>query len=114
LRFSVSLISLAIALVLVGCGGSSAYSPPGQQEAPLGGTVDAVVRAAMLQPGIPGMTVALAKKGTMLYAQGYGVSDLTTRQATQPSVIFEIDSSSKFRHLVPQGRFCRITDGGKT
>jgi D-alanyl-D-alanine carboxypeptidase len=95
LRFSVFLISLAIALVLVGCGGSSAYSPPGQQEAPLGGTVDAVVRAAMQQQGIPGMTVALAKKGTMLYAQGYGVSDLTTRQATQQSVIFEIGSITK-------------------
>jgi CubicO group peptidase (beta-lactamase class C family) len=95
LRFSVFLISLAIALVLVGCGGSSAYSPPGQQGASLGGTVDAVVRAAMQQQGIPGMTVALAKKGTILYVQGYGVSDLTTRQATQPSVIFEIGSITK-------------------
>src|SRR5580700_5051463 len=94
-RFSVFLISLAIALVLVGCGGSSAYSPPGQQEASLGGTVDAVVRAAMQQQGIPGMTVALAKRGTLLYVQGYGVSDLSTRQATQPSVIFEIGSITK-------------------
>jgi D-alanyl-D-alanine carboxypeptidase len=95
LRFSVFLVYLAIALVLAGCGGSNASSPPGQQEAPLGGTVDAVVQAAMQQQGIPGMTVALAKKGTMLYVQGYGVSDLTTRQATKPSVIFEIGSITK-------------------
>src|ERR1700730_17662494 len=88
LWFSVFLISLAIALVLVGCGGSSAYSPPGQQEASLGGTVDPVVRAAMQQQGIPGMTVSVDKKGTMLYVQEYGVSDLTTLQATQPAASF--------------------------
>jgi D-alanyl-D-alanine carboxypeptidase len=57
--------------------------------------VDAVVQAAMQQQGIPGITVALAKKGTMLYVQGYGVSDLTTRQATKPNVIFEIGSITK-------------------
>ena len=95
LRFSVFLVSLVIALALIGCGGSSPTSPPGQQQAFLGGTVDAVVQVAMQQQGIPGMTVALAKKGTMLYVQGYGVSDLTTRQATQPNVIFEIGSLTK-------------------
>jgi D-alanyl-D-alanine carboxypeptidase len=61
----------------------------------LAGTVDAVVQSAMQQQGMPGMTVALAKKGTILYVQGYGFSDLTTRQGTQPSVIFEIGSITK-------------------
>ena len=95
LRFSVFPISLTIALTLVGCGGSRASSPPGQQQASLAGTVDAVAQSAMQQQGMPGMTVALAKKGTILYVQGYGVSDLTTRQGTQPSVIFEIGSITK-------------------
>ena len=41
------------------------------------------------------MTVALAKNGTMLYVQGYGVSDLTTSQPTQPADVFEIGSITK-------------------
>jgi D-alanyl-D-alanine carboxypeptidase len=86
------LILIAIAFAFAGCGGSSA---PPQQQASLGSTVDGVVRAAMQQQGVPGMTVAVAKNGAMLYVQGYGVSDLTTGQAARPSVIFEIGSITK-------------------
>jgi D-alanyl-D-alanine carboxypeptidase len=95
MRFAVLLNSVAMALALVGCGGASAPSLPGQQPGSLGATVDSVAQAAMQQQGMPGMTVALAKKGTMLYVQGYGVSDLNTRRPTQPSVIFEIGSITK-------------------
>jgi D-alanyl-D-alanine carboxypeptidase len=95
LRCPVFLVFVAVALSLVGCGGSSASPPPVQAQAMLGGTVDAVAQAAMQQQGMPGMTVALAKKGTMLYVQGYGVSDLTTQQTTQPGVLFEIGSVTK-------------------
>jgi CubicO group peptidase (beta-lactamase class C family) len=49
----------------------------------------------MQQQGMPGMTVALSKNGSMLYLQGYGVSDLATRQQTQPGAIFEIGSVTK-------------------
>lgn len=41
------------------------------------------------------MTVAVAKNGTMLYAQAYGVSNLSTSQSSQPSTVFEIGSISK-------------------
>ena len=41
------------------------------------------------------MTVAVAKNGTLLYVKGYGVTDLTTRAATKPNVIFEIGSITK-------------------
>jgi CubicO group peptidase (beta-lactamase class C family) len=95
LRFPVSLVFVAVALALVGCGGSSGSPPLLPPSASLGATVDAVAQAALQQQGIPGMTVALAKKGAMLYVQGYGVSDLTTQQTTQPGVIFEIGSITK-------------------
>lgn len=95
LRFSVSLVFVAMAFALVGCGGSSGSPPLLPPSASLGATVDAVAQAALQQQGIPGMTVAVAKKGTMLYVQGYGVSDLTTQQTTQPGVIFEIGSITK-------------------
>jgi CubicO group peptidase (beta-lactamase class C family) len=94
MRFPVRLVSVAMALALVGCGGSSVPSPP-QQQGSLAATVDSVAQAAMQQQGMPGMTVALAKKGTMLYVQGYGVSDLNTRQPTPPNAIFEIGSMTK-------------------
>jgi D-alanyl-D-alanine carboxypeptidase len=99
----------------VGCGGSSTSSPPSQQPASLGGAIDPVVLAAMQQQNIPGMTVALAKQGTLLYVQGYGVSDLSTRQATGPGVIFEIGSITKqftaalIMKLQEQGRL-RVDD----
>jgi D-alanyl-D-alanine carboxypeptidase len=92
LRTCLFLVSLVIPFSFIGCGGSS--SPPAQRTS-LGSTVDGIALAALQQQGIPGMTVAVAKNGTMLYAQGYGVSDLTTRQATPPSAIFEIGSITK-------------------
>jgi D-alanyl-D-alanine carboxypeptidase len=93
LRSTLFLASIGLALAFVGCGGSSA--PAQHQASSLGATVDAVAQAALQQQGIPGMTVALAKNGTMLYVQGYGVSDLTTQQTTQPGAIFEIGSVTK-------------------
>jgi D-alanyl-D-alanine carboxypeptidase len=92
-RFSVYVAASAIALALAGCGSNA--SAPRQQPASLGGAVDAEAQAAIQQQGIPGMTIALAKKGTMLYVKGYGVSDLTTQQATPPATIFEIGSITK-------------------
>lgn len=57
--------------------------------------VDAVVQSSMQQSGVPGITIAVAKNNTMLYVQGYGVTDVTTHQAMQPRVIFEIGSITK-------------------
>jgi D-alanyl-D-alanine carboxypeptidase len=49
----------------------------------------------MKQQDIPGMTVALAKNGNMLYAQAYGDSNIATQLSTQTSAIFEIGSITK-------------------
>lgn len=69
--------------------------PSGSQPTSLSGAVDSVVKAAMQQQGIPGMTVALAKNGSMLYVQAYGLSDIATHLATQPDTIFQIGSITK-------------------
>src|SRR6202795_3577726 len=90
-RSSLFLLSIGLALGFAGCGGSGSPSP---HQATLGSIVDGGAQAA-IQQGMPGMTGGLAKNGTMLYVQGYGVSDLTTRQTTQPSTIFEIGSVTK-------------------
>ena len=60
-------LSIALALAFTGCGSSSG---PASQPAPaLSVTVDGVAETALWQQDIPGMTVALAKNGTMLYVQ---------------------------------------------
>lgn len=87
---------VGLALALTGCGGGGNPSPPPQpQTITLSSLVDPLANSAMKEQGIPGMTVALAKNGTMLYAQAYGDSDLATHSATQTSTIFEIGSITK-------------------
>lgn len=93
-RFFLVLVLSAIATGLGSCGGSTS-SASGQQPSALGATVDAVAQAALQQQGIPGMTVALAKNGAVLYAQGYGLSNLNSSQPTQRAAIFEIGSITK-------------------
>lgn len=87
-------IFVLVAITLTSCGtsptSSSSHSPTS-----LATAVDAVAQTALQQQGIPGMTVALAKNGTVLYAQGYGFSDLTTKLAPPPAAIFEIGSITK-------------------
>jgi D-alanyl-D-alanine carboxypeptidase len=92
-RICLSAFSIALTISLAGCGGSA--TTPAQQSATLASSVDQVAQAELQRQGIPGMTVAVAKNGTMLYAQGYGVSDLTTQLATPKEAIFEIGSVSK-------------------
>jgi D-alanyl-D-alanine carboxypeptidase len=94
---------LAVSIVmaiggLTGCGGGgggSPSAPPPPQTMSLGSLVDSVANSAMKQQGIPGMTVALAKNGSMLYAQAYGDSDIATKLSSQTSTIFEIGSITK-------------------
>lgn len=92
-RTSLFAILFAVLLPLQGCGGGSSSSTSQPSTLPM--TVDAVVRRSMQQSGVPGITVALAKNGDILYVQGYGAADLSTHQATQPTVIFEIGSITK-------------------
>jgi CubicO group peptidase (beta-lactamase class C family) len=83
-----------LANALTGCGGAT--SPSGSAiPSPLGVIVDPLVNAAMKSQNIPGMTVALAKNGSMLYSQAYGYSNLATKSKTQISTIFEIGSITK-------------------
>src|SRR5277367_526142 len=92
---------LAVSIVLTiggltGCGGGGNTSaPPQPQTMSLGSLVDSLANSAMKQQGIPGMTVALAKNGGMLYAQAYGDSNIATQSPTQTSTIFEIGSITK-------------------
>jgi len=49
----------------------------------------------MSTQGLVGVSVAIAKNGTILYTQGYGYSNLNTCQPVQPSMDFQIGSVTK-------------------
>ncbi len=88
-----------IACVLVtasffsGCGGSTAPSNPNVQLPSLQFEVDNAVNAYMTAYGVPGVTVAVAQNGKILYAHGYGYDG--DNRATKPADIFEIGSITK-------------------
>jgi D-alanyl-D-alanine carboxypeptidase len=57
--------------------------------------VDPLVAGEMQAQGLVGMSVAVAKNGTILYAQGYGYADLSACKTVQPSTVFQIGSVTK-------------------
>jgi D-alanyl-D-alanine carboxypeptidase len=95
-RFTTISLCVTVMFLLTGCGGgNSSTGTTGPQPQTLGSVVDALAESEMEQQDIPGMTVALAKNGTMLYVKAYGASDLATQLPTQPSMVFQIGSITK-------------------
>lgn len=96
LHLLLSAFLLVTAISFSGCGGSSGQSPaPSNQQTTIESTVDEAVKAYVLPSGVPGVTVDLAQNGNTIYAQGYGYSDVSTKQAAKPTDIFEIGSITK-------------------
>jgi CubicO group peptidase (beta-lactamase class C family) len=54
-----------------------------------------MVATEMRSAGMPGMTVAVAKSGTILYAQGYGYADLSTCAPMRADAELQIGSVTK-------------------
>lgn len=75
-----------------GCAELPASTLPGDS---LGGIVDAAVAAEMAARKMPGMTVAIARKGEILYAQGYGYADLSTCRPMQATDQMQMGSVTK-------------------
>lgn len=61
----------------------------------IGSVVDPLIENEMNSQALVGMAVAIAKKGTILYAQGYGYADLSTCEPVQPMNEFQIGSVTK-------------------
>ncbi|HKP30051.1 MAG TPA: serine hydrolase [Gemmatimonadales bacterium] len=56
---------------------------------------DQIIPALMLKWGIPGGAVAVVKDGRLIYARGYGYSDLETATPTAADALFRLASISK-------------------
>jgi N-acyl-D-amino-acid deacylase len=57
--------------------------------------VDEAILTMMSRHGVPGASLAVTKGGKLLYARGYGWSNLATREPVQPDTMFGIASLSK-------------------
>lgn len=92
-------------LLLLDCGGGKMSSPsPGSCPAlpiltsssgSIASAVDPLVVSEMKAQGLVGMTVAIAKGGTVLYTQAYGYANLSTCQAMESTAEFQIGSITK-------------------
>lgn len=91
---SVLIATLAMAFVAGGCAGNNSVQQ-GPQQSSLAATVNGLVQMQMQQYGIPGMVVAFAKHGSMVYVQGYGVTDVMAHSQTETNAIYEIGSITK-------------------
>jgi CubicO group peptidase (beta-lactamase class C family) len=96
---SVATLPLVCGLLACGGGGQPSAQPcpslPGPATSGLGSIVDVLVANEMKAQRLVGMFVAIAKKGKILYTQGYGYADLSTCQAVQPATEFQIGSVTK-------------------
>lgn len=77
------------------CSKPSCPPLPGPASSGLGSIVDGLVADEMKAQGLAGMSVAIAKEGTVLYTQGYGYADLSICQPVQPAIDFQIGSVTK-------------------
>lgn len=82
-----------LALCLVGAS-ASAWSATGEAVAALA-EYDQRIQALMQRWHIPGAAVAVARKGRLVFARGYGVTERDGSVAVQPDALFRIASLSK-------------------
>jgi D-alanyl-D-alanine carboxypeptidase len=95
LRLLVSFLIFAIMLGAGACASSNHSSPSPNPPPLLSATIDNLVQSEIKQSGVPAIDVALAKKGTILYAHSYGLSNISADLPAQSDTIFEIGSITK-------------------
>lgn len=57
--------------------------------------LDAVTSDILTRSGVPGAAVAVVHRGELLYAKGFGVRDVDTRQPVTSDTVFQLASVSK-------------------
>src|SRR5882757_6106065 len=99
-------VAILCSALLYGCGGGGGESSSKtamclpvtllpSSSVTLEAVVDGVVSDQIKTLGLPGVSVALGKRGTVLIAKGYGYSDLTTCQPARAETEFQIGSVTK-------------------
>jgi CubicO group peptidase (beta-lactamase class C family)/imidazolonepropionase-like amidohydrolase/Tol biopolymer transport system component len=81
----------------------------GRDAVPTNGEVDALVRATMTEARIPGLGLAVVRKGEVLMARGYGLANLETGTAVTPETMFQ--SGSLGKQFTSAGVMALVEDG---
>ena len=93
-----------LALVLLGacaCSPGASLEPlrspllVARTAAELAADLDTFVPAGLARAGVPGVSIAVVQDGELLFAAGYGVTDILTRRPVTPQTAFEVASNSK-------------------
>lgn len=86
----------AFAIVSLGFApiGARALVPP-YPTLTVGPQVDSVVAGVMKTQRVPGVSIAIARDGALLYAKGYGFRDTAAQRPVDPATYFEIGSITK-------------------
>jgi hypothetical protein len=69
-------------------------SPPSPQHAAAVERARELVRAAMLEQNLPGVSVAVGAGGTVIWAEGFGWRDVVTRAPVTPRTRFNIGTAA--------------------
>jgi CubicO group peptidase (beta-lactamase class C family) len=101
----------ALAILMLAAGSARADAVPCNQAAAIAATVDPIIEAELATTGAPGAAFVFVRGGRIVYARGYGVSDLATGDRADPArTIWPIASITKtvtalaVLQLVDQGR----------
>jgi CubicO group peptidase (beta-lactamase class C family) len=73
---------------------SAVDSPPAPRYAAAVGRAREVVRAAVLEQNLPGVSVAIGAGGTVVWAEGFGWRDVVTRAPVTPGTRFNIGTAA--------------------
>jgi CubicO group peptidase (beta-lactamase class C family) len=68
--------------------------PPGRVAKAVAG-IDAIMRRSMDETGVPGLAIAVVYGDEVVYAQGFGVSDVRTGERVDADTVFQLASVSK-------------------
>lgn len=85
------MIAIAAAALLIASGPSTSTTLTG----PLTAKVDTLVKATMQHQHLPGLSLAIARDGAVLYARGYGYRDLAHRIPADSATVYNLASNTK-------------------
>jgi len=107
-RFEIvgALLCSLVVLFCEGCGGSASdgagqgtacpmLQSPQSPAGSLASVIDGIAASEIQARHLPGLAIAVSKKGTVLYAQGYGYANLKTCLPVQTNTNFQIGSVTK-------------------